>query len=628
MTPSAGPASRHLILCHQCGTAIEPNSANLCIACLRNAVDITEGIPKQAALQFCRGCERYLHPPNLWQRAELESKELLAMCLKRLKGMNKVRLIDAGFIWTEPHSRRVRVKLTIQREVFSNTVLQQIFEVEYVVQYQQCPDCTRLAAKNTWQSMVQVRQKVKHKRTFLYLEQVILKYNAHRDTVNIREAKDGLDFYYAARSHAVKMVEFLTTVVPARTKTSERLISVDIHSNSSSYKHTFSVELVPICKDDLIVLPPKLAASLGNIHPITICNRVTSSIHLLDPNTLQMTDLSAPLYWRNAFDPLMSTPEMVEFIVLDIEPTGVTRGKLILADVEVARSSALGSSTTSDLVGNSSKPLTRKERRKGRHKLRESEDKVSESMDSVAASAPVDFNDLSSVTNPNLTYHTRTHLGAILKAGDTVLGYFLGNTNFNHELYDLVEEHERPDIVLIRKTHPRAKTKGGKKRNWKLKSIAAEAEDPEQVPAEDERNVKATGAGGQGRGALGRRGGHDTARVEADYEMFLRDLEEDPELRAGINLYRANGRTDANTAGERRALQAARRAKQGQAGMEVDPDVEEAQHLGEESHSGEEDLDDYTDGIDVSELLDDMEEMHIDQGEEYEEDGKEEEGAN
>lgn len=52
-----------------------------------------------------------------WTIAEPESRELLAICLKKLKGLNKVRLIDAGFIWTEPHSKRLRVKLTIQKEV-------------------------------------------------------------------------------------------------------------------------------------------------------------------------------------------------------------------------------------------------------------------------------------------------------------------------------------------------------------------------------------------------------------------------------------------------------------------------------------------------------------------------------
>lgn len=124
-----------------------------------------------------------------------------------------MRLIDASFVWTEPHSKRVRVKLSIQKEVrrpplarrvlpccvadrlsfrslfpqvFTSTILQQVFEVEYIVSHGQCPDCTRLAAKNMWKASVQVRQKVNHKRTFLFLEQLILKHNAHKDTVRRR----------------------------------------------------------------------------------------------------------------------------------------------------------------------------------------------------------------------------------------------------------------------------------------------------------------------------------------------------------------------------------------------------------------------------------------------------------
>uniref|UniRef100_A0A1B0DM35 60S ribosomal export protein NMD3 n=1 Tax=Phlebotomus papatasi TaxID=29031 RepID=A0A1B0DM35_PHLPP len=103
----------------------------MCVGCLRTHVDITEGIPKQAVLQFCRNCERYLQPPSEWVQCSLESRELLAVCLKRLKGLKEVKLIDAGFIWTEPHSKRLKVKLTVQGEVLGGAVLQQIFVVEW-----------------------------------------------------------------------------------------------------------------------------------------------------------------------------------------------------------------------------------------------------------------------------------------------------------------------------------------------------------------------------------------------------------------------------------------------------------------------------------------------------------------
>src|SRR4051812_44840324 len=100
--------------------------------------------------------------------------------------LNKINLIEVGFLWTEPPSKRIKVKLTIQKEAFAATILQQTFIVETIVMNQQCSDCARREAKNTWNTVVQVRQKVEHKRTFLYLEQLILKHQAHRDTVNIK----------------------------------------------------------------------------------------------------------------------------------------------------------------------------------------------------------------------------------------------------------------------------------------------------------------------------------------------------------------------------------------------------------------------------------------------------------
>ena len=70
-----------------------------------------------ASVAFCRNCERFLNPPQNWTIARPESSELLSICLRKLKGLNKVRLTDAHFIWTEPHSKRLRVSVTIQKEV-------------------------------------------------------------------------------------------------------------------------------------------------------------------------------------------------------------------------------------------------------------------------------------------------------------------------------------------------------------------------------------------------------------------------------------------------------------------------------------------------------------------------------
>jgi nonsense-mediated mRNA decay protein 3 len=51
-----------------------------------------------------------------------------------------------------------------------------------------------------------VRQRVTHKRTFLFLEQLILKHNAHEKTIGIVETPDGLDFQYKSDAHAKRLI--------------------------------------------------------------------------------------------------------------------------------------------------------------------------------------------------------------------------------------------------------------------------------------------------------------------------------------------------------------------------------------------------------------------------------------
>ncbi|SCU79429.1 LADA_0B00584g1_1 [Lachancea dasiensis] len=463
------------VLCCNCGVPMDGSSGLvMCYDCIKLTVDITEGIPRESNLSFCRNCERFLQPPGQWIRAELESRELLALCLRRLKGLNKVRLVDASFIWTEPHSRRIRVKLAVQGEAMANTIVQQTFEVEYVVVAMQCADCARSYTTNTWRATVQIRQKVPHKRTFLYLEQLILKHNAHVDTINIQEAKDGLDFFYGQKNHAAKMLDFLNSVVPIRSKKSEELISQDTHTGASTYKFSFSVEIVPICRDDLVVLPKKLAKSLGNITQFVLCSKVSNTLQFMDPITLQTADLSASVYWRNAFDSLADVSQLVEFIVLDVDPTGQRKGKYVLADITVARAADLG---VNDQV-----------------------------------------------------FYVRSHLGALCHPGDSVMGYYIANSNYNSDLFDSLNMEHIPDVVLVKKQYIR---KTRKNRNWKLKRMAREHKEIEASQDYTSRQQK-----------------QEQERAERDYEAFLQELEEDSEMRQTVNLYKSSAAPAPDADGE------------------------------------------------------------------------------
>ncbi len=228
---------------------------------------------------------RWSRPP--WIVAELESRELLALCLKKINNLNRVKLIDANWIWTEPHSRRLKLKLTVQKEVFSHMILQQSFIVTFIVRNQQCDSCQASFANQSWRAVVQVRQRVAHKRTFYFLEQLILKHRAHEKTCNIEAHPDGVDFFFTERNHALRFVDFLRESVPLKLKTAKKLISSDNHSNTHNYKFTYAIEVAPVCKDDLVVLPLKLARLLGNISCLCLVISVTSSIHVIDPFTTQ-----------------------------------------------------------------------------------------------------------------------------------------------------------------------------------------------------------------------------------------------------------------------------------------------------------------------------------------------------
>jgi hypothetical protein len=74
----------------------------------------------------------------------------------------------------------------------------------------------KIILHNDYVMMISLVTQTAHKKTFFYLEQLILKYHAHNHALRIKESHDGIDFFYAGKQEARKMVDFLQTVVPCR----------------------------------------------------------------------------------------------------------------------------------------------------------------------------------------------------------------------------------------------------------------------------------------------------------------------------------------------------------------------------------------------------------------------------
>ncbi|OII70798.1 uncharacterized protein cubi_00943 [Cryptosporidium ubiquitum] len=463
--------------CCVCGIMTEINPSRMCINCIRSEVDITEGISRQAIISFCRQCERFQKPP--WVSCQLESRELLALCLKKIKGLNTVRLVDASFIWTEPHSRRLKVKCTIQKEVMNGAIIQQNIVVEFFMQAQQCDDCRKSFTPHTWNTVVQVRQRVEHKRTFLYLEQLILKHGAHEKVSNIVEKSDGLDFQFQQKSHAQKLVDFITHYFASKVKSSRQLISQDLSCNTHNNKFTFSVELCPICKDDVVFIPKNLCTSLlGGISSLMLCKKVTNRISLIDPFTGREADITKEKYWQysgsnsSSFIPLLSRSSLVDFYVINVDRirgrhsvgTDQSQGissKICIAEVEICRESDLGIPDSSVIV--------------------------------------------------------TTHLGAYLNPGDWVSGYdfrTLNNFGVVEDISEFIQWRERNhDVILVKKVFRKNhnnQDSSSIQRPWVLQRLPKEL-------AFDSTNSK--------------------SNFNQDLEQFKAELEEDSEMRRDVNLY-------------------------------------------------------------------------------------------
>ncbi len=176
------------------------------------------------------------------------------------------------------------------------------------------------------------------------------------------------------------------------------------------------------------------------------------------------------------------------------------------------------------------------------------------------------------------TFFARSHLGRILKPGDHALGYDLTNVNFNNACWETFKARNKsgiPDVILIKKSYPNARKKM-KSRPWKMKGLVKEAE-MEQVS----------------------RGKLEAARGVDDQELFMRELEEDPEMRGMVNLY-VNPAASGADAGH--------------------VDMEDAMDGGEEEHDQDDDDDDDDEDeepeedfptIQLDELLEDFDNLNI-----------------
>ncbi|GAX25404.1 hypothetical protein FisN_5Lh504 [Fistulifera solaris] len=434
MSPTATPPvlTSVQIPCCLCGTMILPNAANQCSTCLAQEFNLTERLQrgpaghKHITIHQCRNCRRFARTPTRYEYAEHESPELLSICLKHIPALNHhdLHLVDASWIWTEPHCMRLKLRLTVRTELLS-VIVQQRVMVELHVQFQMCPECNRDFTNRTWHALVQVRQvRNDSKKGLAALEMALAKNKAIRQHVlKVDTKKNGFDFYFLSNTHAQTFTNFLQRVAAMRIQRTTKMVSADNHSNTANMKTTFMAQMVPLCRDDLVLIHRKAAGSklAGSLAIVT---KVSSTIQFVGASPKRthvsdsMMELSADQYYKTEkhYQMLQAGHRLVRFVVLDVELCdeqassgqlyeGPNSGveKYALADVTVARESDFG---------------------------------VNDEM-----------------------FACVTHLGHWIAAGDVVLGYDLVNSVGTDD-WEMQEQlhggFTLPDVVLVKKA-PRNK---------------------------------------------------------------------------------------------------------------------------------------------------------------------------
>ena len=531
------------IICCICGVSMDANSEGICEACAKKNIDITTGITKVASLTYCRTCDRFKKPP--WMKVERESQDMMNLCLSKIKGLNKVQVIDSSFVWTEPHSKEIKIKITIQKEL-NKSLISTSFIITFKEDWTQCEDCKKAFTPHQWRAVVQLRQKVNHKRTFLFLEQVILKHKAQSKALNIKEHPEGVDFYFSNKAQANSFCSFVHEFLICQSKTSRQLISVDEKSNEAEYKESFRLEIAPVCQDDLVILNEEQYKKLGSIGPVLLCYKQVNSLKFIDPISFETLDLDNNTYWRYELKSYIDRKCLSEFLILSVEEE-VDYKKIAEKDKSMRiikkivskknKKEKMDIDTNND--NDNSVNINLNETKNSIKSNMTNSSKYMERLEKKLEEKKIKIVNVKCIRNSEKEENkeiieTRSFLGRKMHPGDIYYGYDLTRINISDENEEFLSKKKGkiPDIILVKKKY------NNYKRIFKLKHLKMDLDDEnEESEEEKEDNNKKKSKKNQKKKAKHNKN-NKNKNLDKDRDEFLEDVGTNKGIREYINMYK------------------------------------------------------------------------------------------
>eukprot|EP00594_Rhizosolenia_setigera_P006006 CAMPEP_0178950804 /NCGR_PEP_ID=MMETSP0789-20121207/6858_1 /TAXON_ID=3005 /ORGANISM="Rhizosolenia setigera, Strain CCMP 1694" /LENGTH=609 /DNA_ID=CAMNT_0020631575 /DNA_START=65 /DNA_END=1894 /DNA_ORIENTATION=- len=463
------------ILCCLCGVEIFPNAANQCASCLANQFDLKEIMNKGPSntpltIHQCRRCRRYeTSTQGRYMDMEPESPELMSLLLKKIPALQNhhstqnnianIKLIESMYVWTEPNSMRMRLRLTVRADVdatqnnASSVTIQQRVMVEFIVKFSQCPECNREFTNRTWHCVVQLRQKNdgNNRKGLILIESAIAKHPLikKRMVIKIDTTKNGFDFYFMSLANAQSFASFLAKIAPMKIKTTKKMVSEDVKNNTANMKYTMACNMVPLCRDDLVLICKSGSyqggGNISNLGKLDGCLalviKVRSCVHLIDatpsrsaPSIEDLTlDLNADKYFKaeKGIQVVLNPKRLVRFVVLDVE----------LCDAD-GNNKHHNNHAQGGGEGDNESDRLYKGPRSGVDKY---------ALADVQVVRESDFGQ-----NDDCVFHQCvTHLGNLLSCGDIVLGYDLTTSVLPISISETPgvfhNSFTMPDVVLVKK---------------------------------------------------------------------------------------------------------------------------------------------------------------------------------
>ena len=461
------------IVCCLCSAVIDANPRGTCEACFRKSLNIKTCIPTEFEIQYCKECKRFLRPPYV--KIERESSDMMQLCLSRIKSYDKqVKIIDSNFIYTEPHSKVIKIKITIQKEIEKNIISQNLI-IEFKEKWGICRDCQKLQTPHTWASCVQIRQRVPHKKTMLYLEQIILKNKMQKNSLDFQEANDGFDFFFSTRRAGEIFSNWIATVVPSKITYAKKYVSM------STSTFTYLVDVANVAKYDLFILDKESYKKLGGIGPLLVCTRLSSRTIFEDPRTFNHLYLDGNTFFKYKFKNFCNSNQLIEFLILDVQEE---------VDYNFGN---IKNNTNNSNNNNKKKKNKGKKNKKRKNKDESDSDENREDNENNNNINEINTNEQESIMSASTNYEKgkekekkldeekehilkckktfikcirnnnekdngeiieiKSHLADVIKPGEIYLGYDLKNINLSSENSLFLEKNENklPDVILVRK---------------------------------------------------------------------------------------------------------------------------------------------------------------------------------